>query len=237
MLLIPTIHLREGLCVDAREPGQIRTDDPVGLVTAWAEAGIERLQVNDIDSVADGRVANAAFIGEIAGLLPDLAIQVSGGIRDEDAVQAYLEAGAHYVVIGMRALSAPHLLRDLCLEYPGHVLIALQAHDGRLDADGWSKLANQDAVELGQHFERDGVEGIIYHDAGGKNGGFNLEAASRFAQELTIPVLAAGPARAWQELKALDGDEDGVAGAVLSEGLPDADFDMVAALSLIGAGD
>ncbi len=235
MLLIPTIHLRAGVCVDALAPEQVRTDDPVGVVSAWAEAGIGRLQVNDVDG-NEGRAANAALISEIVAELPDLTIQVGGGIRDEDTVQAYLEAGAHYVVIGMRALSAPHLLRDLCLEYPGHVLVALQAHEGRLDADGWSKLANQDAVELGQHFERDGVEGIIYHDAGGKDGGFNLDAARRFAQELTIPVLAAGPAGAWKELKALAGDEDAVAGVVVSEGLPDADFDIAAALALIGAG-
>jgi phosphoribosylformimino-5-aminoimidazole carboxamide ribotide isomerase len=211
--------------------------EPGELVAAWAEAGIRRVQVNDLDAQGDGSAVSAALVGDIAARVPDLSIQVGGGVREEDAVQAYLEAGAHYVVIGMRALSAPHLLRDLCLEYPGHILVALQGREGRVDTDGWSKLANQDVIELGQHFERDGVEAIIYHDAAGKAEGFNLEAARRFARELTIPVLAAGPAAAWEELAGLaDAEEDGLAGAVLTEGLVQSDLDMAAVLKLAGSG-
>ena len=105
-------------------------------------------------------------IKAVAEAFPDLPIQVGGGIRDEETVQAYLDAGVQYVIIGTKAVSAPHFVNDLCLEFPGHIIVGLDAKDGKVAIEGWSKLSHHSVIDMAQRFEQDGVEAIVFTDIG-----------------------------------------------------------------------
>ena len=152
MLLIPAIDLKDGKCVRLRqgrmEDETIFSDDPVAMATRWIEAGARRLHIVDLNGAFEGKPVNAGVVHDIAAAHPGIPIQIGGGIRDEDTVQTYLDAGVEYVIIGTKAVSAPHFVNDLCLEFPGHVIVGLDAKDGKVAIDGWSKLSNHDVIDI-----------------------------------------------------------------------------------------
>ena len=133
MLLIPAINLKNGYCVRGKT---VVDKDPVAQARRWVEAGARRLHVVDLDGAVTGEPANADAIHAIATAYPDLPVQVGGGIRNEETVQTYLEAGVDWVIIGTRAVTTPHFVNDLCLEFPGHIMVGLDARGGRLAIDG-----------------------------------------------------------------------------------------------------
>ncbi len=145
MLLIPAIDLKDGKCVRLRqgrmEDSTVFSDDPVAMAERWVQAGARRLHVVDLNGAFAGQPVNAQVIRRIAQTFPDLPIQVGGGIRDEQAIDAYLDAGVQFVIIGTKAVQEPHFINDLCLEYPGHIIVGLDAKDGRVAVNGWSKLS------------------------------------------------------------------------------------------------
>ncbi|HSO99972.1 MAG TPA: HisA/HisF-related TIM barrel protein, partial [Thioalkalivibrio sp.] len=151
MLVIPAIDLKDGKCVRLRqgrmEDATVFSDDPVEVAGRWVEAGARRLHVVDLDGAFSGEPRNAGIISEIVARYPDLPVQVGGGIRDDDTVQVYLDAGVQWVIIGTKAVSAPHFVNDLCLEFPGHIIVGLDAKDGKVAIDGWSKLSNHDVID------------------------------------------------------------------------------------------
>ncbi|MEN8261065.1 MAG: 1-(5-phosphoribosyl)-5-[(5-phosphoribosylamino)methylideneamino] imidazole-4-carboxamide isomerase, partial [Pseudomonadota bacterium] len=168
MLLIPAIDLKDGKCVRLRqgrmEDDTVFSEDPVAMAAKWVDAGARRLHLVDLDGAFAGTPKNARIIHEIAESLPDVPIQVGGGIRDEDTIQGYLDAGVKYVIIGTKAVSEPHFVSDVCLEFPGHIIIGLDAKDGKVAINGWSKLSHHDVIDLAQIFEEEGVEAIVYTD-------------------------------------------------------------------------
>ena len=165
MLLIPAIDLKDGKCVRLRqgkmEDETIFSDDPVSVAARWVEAGARRLHIVDLNGAFAGEPVNADVVHAIASAYPDLPIQIGGGIRDEETVETYLDAGVQYVIIGTKAVNAPHFVNDLCLEFPGHIIVGLDAKEGKVAIDGWSKLSRHDVIDLAQHFEQDGVSAII----------------------------------------------------------------------------
>jgi len=209
MLLIPAIDLKDGKCVRLRqgrmEDETVFSDDPVAVAGRWVEAGARRLHIVDLNGAFAGEPVNAKVIHDICAAYPDLPIQVGGGIRDEETVVAYLEAGVRYVIIGTKAVTMPHFVNDLCMEFPGHVIVGLDAKDGRAAVDGWSKLSRHDAIELAQQFEQDGVVSIVYTDIGrdGMMSGANVEATVRLAEAVHIPVIASGGVRGIDDIRAL----------------------------------
>ncbi|HEY3488093.1 MAG TPA: 1-(5-phosphoribosyl)-5-[(5-phosphoribosylamino)methylideneamino] imidazole-4-carboxamide isomerase, partial [Gammaproteobacteria bacterium] len=170
MLIIPAIDLKEGRCVRLKqgrmENPTVFSDNPLKMAEKWVKAGARRLHVIDLDGALAGHPRNSDVIHTIAEKFPELQIQVGGGIRNEDTVQEYLDAGVSYVIIGTKAVSEPHFVNDLCLSFPGHVIVGLDARDGKVAIDGWSKLSNHDVIDMAQHFEKDGVDAIIYTDIG-----------------------------------------------------------------------
>lgn len=223
MLLIPVFELQNGQCRvlgDTTERAGVTSGDPATVTRHWVQAGARRVHLRDVDGAQAGHAVNVAAVAAIAAANPGVPIQVNGDARDEETVQAYLEAGAQYVVIGTKAASAPHFVRDLCLEFPGHILLELTATDGKLTADGWSKMQNQDAAALAAHFEQDGVEGFLYTDN-------DAQAAARLAGALTVPVIAATPISDLRVLRALVAD--GLAGVLLGAVLRAKGFDLTAA--------
>jgi len=198
MLLIPAIDLKAGQCVRLRQGDMnqvtVFSDDPVAVAARWVEAGARRLHIVDLDGAAEGEPVNAEVIHRIAERFPDLPIQVGGGIRTEDTVEVYIQAGVRYVIIGTRAVNEPHFISDLCAEFPTHVIVGLDARDGKVATEGWSKLSRHDAIDMARHFEADGVEAIIYTDIArdGMLRGVNIEATLQLAEAVNIPVIASG---------------------------------------------
>ena len=165
-----------------------------------------------------------------------MPIQVGGGIRDEDTVQSYLDAGVQYAIIGTKAVSAPHFVNDLCLEFPGHIIVGLDAKDGKVAIDGWSKLSNHDVVDLAKRFERDGVEAIVYTDISrdGMMKGVNVEATVKLASAISIPVIASGGITDLDDIKALLAvEEEGVMGTIIGRALYEGTIDLAEAQKLV----
>jgi phosphoribosylformimino-5-aminoimidazole carboxamide ribotide isomerase len=225
MLLIPAIDLKNGQCVRLRQGRMddvtVFSADPVGMAQRWADEGAERLHVVDLDGAVKGSPVNLKVVEQITGAI-SIPVQVGGGIRDEETVQRYLDAGVAYVIIGTKAVNTPHFLHDLCLEYPRRIIVGLDAKDGRVALNGWAKLTHHDVVEMAQHCERDGVEAIIYTDIGrdGMMNGFNAESTQRLAKAVNTPVIASGGVSSLDDIRALRQLEtDGVIGAVIGRAL------------------
>lgn len=240
MLIIPAIDIKDGKCVRLRQGRMddvtVFSDDPVAMARRWVDAGARRLHLVDLDGATSGKPVNAAVIGRIAEAFPQLPIQVGGGIRTEESAEAYINAGVQWVIIGTKAASAPHFVSDLCAAYPKHVIVGLDAKDGKVAIDGWSKMSHHDVIDLALHFERDGVEAIIYTDIGrdGMMQGVNLESTRELARAITIPVIASGGVSTLDDIKQLCGAmEDGIAGAIIGRALYEGDLDLGACQKLV----
>ncbi len=244
MLLIPAIDLKDGKCVRLRqgrmEDSTVFSDDPVAMAERWVRAGARRLHIVDLNGAFAGQPVNAQVIHRIAQTFPDLPIQVGGGIRDEQAIDAYLDAGVQFVIIGTKAVQEPHFINDLCLEYPGHIIVGLDAKDGRVAVNGWSKLSRHNVIDLAQIFERYGVEAIVYTDISrdGMMQGVNVEATVRLAQAIGIPVIASGGVSTLDDVRALCAvEQEGIMGAIIGRALYEGDIDLAAAQQLADAAE
>ena len=226
MLLIPAIDLKNGQCVRLRQGRMdevtVFSKDPVSVAKRWVDEGAQRLHVVDLDGAVKGSPGNLKALEKIVAAVGDVPVQAGGGVRDEETVQHYLDVGVSFIIIGTKAVNTPHFLRDLCLEYPRHIFVGLDAKDGRVAIDGWNKLSHHDVVEMAQHCERDGVEAIIYTDIGrdGMMQGFNVEATRALARSVNTPVIASGGVSSLEDLHSLGSlREDGVIGAVIGRAL------------------
>ena len=239
MLIIPAIDLKDGKCVRLRqgrmEDETIFSDDPVAIAGKWVEAGARRLHIVDLNGAFEGKPVNAEVVHAIAEAYPDLSIRIGGGIRDEDTIQTYLDAGVQYIIIGTKAVSTPHFVNEVCLEFPGHIIVGLDAKDGKVAIDGWSKLSKHDVIDLAQHFENDGVEAIIYTDIGrdGMMSGVNIEATVKLAQAVRIPVIASGGITNMDDIRALGAvAADGIMGAITGRAIYEGTLDFAEAEKL-----
>ena len=232
MLLIPAIDIKDRKCVRLREgrmdTATVFSDDPVAMAARWVEAGARRLHVVDLDGAVTGKPKNARVIRDIVDAHPDVPVQVGGGIRDEETVEAYVQAGVRFVILGTKAAAAPHFIPDLCVEFPGHVIVGLDARDGKIAVDGWSKLSHHDLFDLARRFERDGVEAFVFTDIGrdGMMSGVNVEGTVELAREVSVPVVASGGIRDLDDVRALcavagEGIEGAITGRAIYEGALD----------------
>jgi phosphoribosylformimino-5-aminoimidazole carboxamide ribotide isomerase len=242
MLLIPAIDLKEGKCVRLRqgrmEDDTVFSEDPVAVAGKWVAAGAQRIHLVDLDGAFAGKPKNAGVINDIVAAFPGVSIQVGGGIRDEDTIQAYLDAGVDYVIIGSKAVTAPHFVRDMAMEFPRHIIVGLDAKEGKVATDGWSKLSRHDVIDLAQHFEEDGVEAIIYTDIArdGMMNGVNVEATATLARAIRIPVIASGGITNMQDIKALTAiADDGVMGAITGRAIYEGTLDFAEAFKFAAA--
>jgi phosphoribosylformimino-5-aminoimidazole carboxamide ribotide isomerase len=244
VLLIPAIDIKNGQCVRLRQGRMdevtVFDENPAAVAERWVAAGAERLHVVDLDGAAAGVPVNTKSVAGIVAAAGPIPVQVGGGIRDEAAIETYLEHGVEYVILGTRAVSEPHFVADAGVEFPGRIIVGLDAKDGRIATEGWSKLSNQRVVDLARQFEEDGIIAIIHTDISrdGMLAGLNIEATQALAGELTIPVIASGGVSRIEDIQALLAAEaDGVAGAVIGRALYEGTLDFAAARQLCNGRD
>jgi phosphoribosylformimino-5-aminoimidazole carboxamide ribotide isomerase len=162
----------------------------------------------------------------------DIPVQLGGGIRDLDTIERYIDAGLQYVIIGTAAIKNPGFLQDACTAFPGHIIVGLDAKDGKVATDGWSKLTKHDVIDIAKKFEGYGVESIIYTDIGrdGMLSGVNIEATVKLAQALTIPVIASGGLSNMADIEKLCAVEgEGIEGVICGRAIYSGDLDFAAA--------
>ncbi len=233
MILIPAIDIKDGKCVRLRqglmEDSTVFSDSPVAMADKWVKLGAKRIHLVDLDGAFAGKPANADVINEITLRHPTVPVQIGGGIRDEETIDAYLSAGVQYVIIGTRAVNEPGFVSDIAKDYPGHIIIGLDAKDGKVAIDGWAKLSKYNVIDLAQHFEEDGVEAIIYTDISkdGMMEGVNLESTKELAEAVRIPIIASGGVTNMQDLIALQKiQESGVQGVITGRAIYEGSLDF-----------
>lgn len=239
MLLIPAIDIKDGKCVRLRQGRMdeqtIYSNNPVEVAQRWIDAGARRLHLVDLDGAIAGKPENADVVHEIAQNFPDIPIQVGGGIRNEDTIQTYLDAGVSYVIIGTKAVTTPHFVADVCLEFPSHIIVGLDAKNGKLATDGWSKLSHHDVADMARRFEDEGVSAIIFTDISrdGMMNSLNVDATVELCREIAIPVIASGGITNLEDIRALCAvAHEGIAGAITGRAIYEGTLDFAEAQKL-----
>ncbi|MFM9998538.1 MAG: 1-(5-phosphoribosyl)-5-[(5-phosphoribosylamino)methylideneamino]imidazole-4-carboxamide isomerase [Burkholderiaceae bacterium] len=237
MLLIPAIDLKDGRCVRLRQGDMDQStvfgEDPSEVAKNWLEQGARRLHLVDLNGAFAGQPKNEMAIRKILKIVGSAVdVQLGGGIRDLDTIERYLDAGLRYVIIGTAAVKNPGFLQDACTAFGGHIIVGLDARDGKIATDGWSKLTRHDVVDLGKKFEDYGVESIVYTDIGrdGMLSGINIEATVKLARALTIPVIASGGLSTMSDIEALcEVEGDGVEGVICGRAIYSGNLDFATA--------
>lgn len=241
MLLIPAIDLKDGQCVRLKQgdmtQSTVFSDDPAAMARHWVDLGAQRLHLVDLNGAFAGRPRNESAIRSILREVGDeVDVQLGGGIRDLDTIERYLDVGLRYVIIGTAAVKNPGFLQDACSAFGGHVIVGLDAKDGKVATDGWSKLTGHEVVDLARKFEDYGVEAVIYTDIGrdGMLSGINIEATVRLAQALTVPVIASGGLSSLDDVRRLcEVESEGVEGVICGRAIYSGELDFAAALRLV----
>ena len=240
MLLIPAIDLKDGQCVRLRQ-GDLQdttvfSNDPAAMATQWLDQGARRLHLVDLNGAVAGKPKNGDAIKEIIKAIDyEIPIQIGGGIRDLDTIEYYLDSGISYVIIGTAAVKDPGFLQDACSAFAGHIIVGIDAKDGKVATDGWSKISKHDALDLARKYEDYGCEAIIYTDIArdGMLNGVNVEATQRLAEHVKIPVIASGGVTNLDDIRALcEVTESGIEGVILGRSIYEGTIDFAQAQQL-----
>ena len=235
MLIIPAIDLKDGKCVRLKqgvmEDATIFSEDPGAMAAQWVKQGARRLHVVDLNGAAAGKPKNEAAIKAILAAVGDrIPVQLGGGIRDLDTIERYIDSGISFVIIGTAAVKTPGFLHDACTAFTGHVMVALDAKDGKVAVDGWSKMTGHDVIDLAKKFEDYGSEAIIYTDIGrdGMLTGVNIEATVGLARQLTAPIIASGGLNSVKDVQTVCEKlvPEGVIGAIAGRALYEGKLDL-----------
>ncbi|MFC7459764.1 1-(5-phosphoribosyl)-5-[(5-phosphoribosylamino)methylideneamino]imidazole-4-carboxamide isomerase [Hydrogenophaga defluvii] len=236
MLLIPAIDLKDGQCVRLKQGDMDQTtvfgEDPAAVARSWVDKGARRVHLVDLNGAFAGKPKNEQAIRKILKEVgSEVDVQLGGGIRDLDTIERYLDAGLRYVIIGTAAVKNPGFLQDACTAFGGHIIVGLDAKEGKVATDGWSKLTGHEVVDLAKKFEDYGVESVIYTDIGrdGMLTGINIEATVKLAQALSIPVIASGGLHNIEDIRKLcDVESEGVEGVICGRSIYTGDLDFEA---------
>ena len=236
MLLIPATDLKDGHCVRL-EKGDMNVsttfgEDPAAMARRWVDAGARRLHLVDLNGAFAGKPVNGPAIKAILRAVGnEIPVQLGGGIRDLDTIERYLDDGISDIIIGTAAVKSPGFLKDACSAFGGHIIVGLDAKDGKVATDGWSKLTGHEVIDLARKFQDYGVNGVIYTDIGrdGMLTGINIEATVRLAQALTIPVIASGGLSDIADIERLCAVEgEGIEGVICGRAIYTGDLDFAA---------
>src|SRR5450756_2017380 len=238
MLIIPAIDIKEGRAVRLEQGNMdketVFSDDPAAVARHWLDQGARRPHLVDLNGAIAGKPRNESVIKDIVSAVGGrIPIQLGGGVRDLDTIERYLDDGISYIIIGTAAVKNPGFLQDACSAFTGHVIVGLDAKEGKVAVEGWSKMTGHDVIDLAQKFEDYGVESVIYTDIGrdGMLTGVNIEATVKLARVLRVPVIASGGINSLKDIKELASFEsEGVIGAIAGRSLYEGTLDFKAAL-------
>ena len=245
MLLIPAIDLKDGHCVRLKqgdmELATVFSEDPAEMARHWLRQGARRLHLVDLNGAFAGKPKNEGAVKSILQAVRDFAeenevdeipVQLGGGIRDLDTIERYLDDGITYIIVGTAAVKNPGFLHDACGAFPGHIIVGLDAKDGKVATDGWSKMSGHEVIDLAQKFEQYGVESIVYTDIGrdGMMGGVNIEATVRLAQAVRIPIIASGGVHTIKDVEDLCAVQDeGIEGVICGRSIYEGTLNLTTA--------
>jgi len=244
MLLIPAIDLKDGHCVRLKQgdmnDATVFSEDPGAMARHWLERGARRLHLVDLNGAFAGKPKNEVAIKSIIAAVrryaeetdtEEIPVQLGGGIRDLDTIERYLDDGISYVIIGTAAVKNPGFLHDACGAFPGNIIVGLDAKDGKVATDGWSKLTGHEVVDLARKFEEYGAESIVYTDIGrdGMLSGINIEATVKLARAVGVPVIASGGLSNLADIEALcEVQDEGVIGVICGRSIYSGELDFQA---------
>jgi phosphoribosylformimino-5-aminoimidazole carboxamide ribotide isomerase len=235
VLIIPAIDLKDGRCVRLQQGDMSKVtvfgDDPVAMAKHWSAQGARRLHIVDLNGAVAGRPKNEKVIRDMIKAVGEATpIELGGGIRDLDTIESYLDAGVTYVVIGTAAVKNPGFLSDAAYAFPGHIIAGLDAKDGKVAVEGWSKMTGHDVVDLAKKYEDYGVEALVYTDIGrdGMMTGVNIEATLKLAQAIKIPLIASGGLNSIKDVETVCKTlvPEGVIGAITGRALYEGKIDF-----------
>ena len=242
MLIIPAIDLKDGQCVRLRQGKMddttVFSEDPVTMASQWAQEGARRLHVVDLNGAFAGTPMNRRVVNEITANYPGLPVQIGGGIRNLDTIESYVIAGVSWVIIGTSAVEDPAMVQEACKEFPGKIIVGLDAKDGLVATDGWAKVTDIKATELAKQFEQFGVESIIYTDIArdGMMQGVNVEATLEMANASDVPIIASGGITNMDDIRKLKEVADqGIMGAITGRAIYEGTLDLASAQALCDA--
>ena len=238
MIIIPAVDIKDGKCVrllqGRMDDDTVYSDDPEAMAAKWERLGAERIHVIDLDGAFLKNPQNVESIRKIVGSV-QVPIQLGGGIRNEKTVDMYLEMGIKYVIIGTEAIKNPTFVRNICQAYPGHVIVGIDAREGKVAIDGWTQTTQIEAVDLAKKFEDCGVAAINFTDIArdGMQTGPNLAATKQLAEAISIPVVASGGVSSIQDIKdLLPLETSGVIGVIVGKALYSGALELKSALEL-----
>ena len=237
MLLIPAIDLKDGHCVRLKQGDMAQattfSEAPADMAAHWLEQGARRLHLVDLNGAFAGKPQNMAAIRailrQVAGQAP---VQLGGGIRDLDTIEKYLDAGISHVIIGTAAVKNPGFLKDACAAFDSHIIVGLDAREGKVATDGWSRATHHEVTDLARKFQDWGAQSIIYTDIfrDGMLTGINIEATVRLAQALSIPVIASGGLSSMSDIEQLCAVQgEGIEGVICGRAIYSGALDFAAA--------
>ena len=236
MLIIPAIDLKDGQCVRLKQgrmdDSTVFGSDPVAMAQRWVDAGARRLHLVDLNGAFAGEPINGEAVKAIARANPALPIQIGGGIRNADIIEAYLSAGVSYVIIGTKAVKEPQFVTDMCKQFPGKIIVGIDAQDGMVATDGWAEVSSVKAVDLARQYANDGVSSIVYTDIArdGMMQGVNVEATVALAEACGIPVIASGGVTNMNDIRALKAVASrGILGAITGRAIYEGTLDLAEA--------
>lgn len=243
MLIIPAIDLKDGACVRLKqgrmEDDTVFSDDPVGVAAQWVAQGARRLHLVDLNGAFAGEPVNGEIVRAIATRWPQLPVQIGGGIRSLETIEAYVRAGVSYVILGTKAVKEPSFVREACKAFPGRVIVGIDAKDGWVATDGWAEVSSVQAVDLAKQFKADGISAIVYTDIArdGMMQGVNVEATAKLARDSGLPIIASGGVTNLDDVRRLlTVKQDGVIGTITGRAIYEGTLDLAEAQALADAG-
>lgn len=242
MLIIPAIDLKDGACVRLKqgrmEDDTVFSNDPIGVAAQWVEQGARRLHLVDLNGAFAGAPVNGEIVRAIATRWPTLPVQIGGGIRSLETIEAYVRAGVSYVILGTKAVKEPSFVREACQAFPGRVIVGIDAKDGWVATDGWAEVSSVQAVDLAKQFKADGISAIVYTDIArdGMMQGVNVEATAKLARDSGLPIIASGGVTNLDDIRGLLRVRgDGVVGTITGRAIYEGTLDLAEAQALADA--
>ena len=243
MLLFPAIDLKDGKCVRLLRGDMSNATvfdvEPARPARRFAEAGCSWLHMVDLNGAVEGRPINRDAVETVLASTP-MQVQLGGGIRNIETLSSWFEAGIHRAILGTVALRDPGLVKDACKQWPGRIAVGIDARDGRVAVEGWTRQSSMKALDLALRFEDAGVAAIIYTDIerDGALGGVNVDATVILAQHLTTPVIASGGVSSLSDLREIRQHEAaGIIGVVAGRAIYDGRIDVAEAIAVLAAKD